>query len=216
MTEKTRTFESGATRNSEEGKLDYEGFLSPLVLRRYAEYLNSHRQLEDGTTRDSDNWQQGMPLSVYMKSLWRHLMAAWTEHRGARSGHNAIQVALCAVIFNASGYLHELLVDRGENQESLPGDIIYHETHCNIARWGCGICSCGTSAPKIVSQRKPKEPIVVFPDGTLQCMACDNTWREKQKEMCDGCGQGILSNPMRTTFGTFHGKKCIRQFNARR
>ncbi len=112
-----RRFESGATRNSEEGKLDYEGFLSPLVLKRYAEYLNSHRELEDGTTRDSDNWQQGIPLSVYMKSMWRHFMDLWTLHRRPQvppeDDARPIEVACCAVLFNVSGYLHELLKRRG-------------------------------------------------------------------------------------------------------
>ncbi len=114
MTKEIREFEGGATRNSEEGKLDYEGFLSPLVLRRYAEYLDSHRALEDGTMRDSDNWQRGMPLDVYMKSMWRHFMDLWTMHRTPGTilrhtlGYN-IEVALCAILFNASGYLHELL-----------------------------------------------------------------------------------------------------------
>ena len=118
MTETKRTFDTGANRNSEEGKLDYEGFLSPLVLQRYAEYLNSHRRLEDGTLRDSDNWQKGMPLSVYMKSMWRHFMAAWKLHRGypAPSGgyeqSKLFEDALCGVLFNASGYLHELLVKK--------------------------------------------------------------------------------------------------------
>ena len=40
---KIRTFETGATRDTELGKLDYEGFLSPTVLKAYAEYLNKHR-----------------------------------------------------------------------------------------------------------------------------------------------------------------------------
>jgi len=31
-----RQFESGATRDTEDGKLDYEGFLSPAVLLRFA------------------------------------------------------------------------------------------------------------------------------------------------------------------------------------
>ena len=66
-----RTFNTGATRDSDEGKLDFEGFLSPLVIERYAEYLNAHRVQSDGKLRDSDNWQNGMGLSVYMKSLWR-------------------------------------------------------------------------------------------------------------------------------------------------
>lgn len=107
----TRTFESGANRNSEEGKLDYEGFLSPLVLRRYAQYMNHHRKLEDGTLRASDNWQKGMPPGVYMKSLLRHVMDAWTIHRGWLIGQS-IEVALCAILFNANGYLHEIIKAR--------------------------------------------------------------------------------------------------------
>ena len=118
--EKTRTFDGGATRNSEEDKLDYEGFLSDLVIERYAQYLHSHRALEDGTLRDSDNWQRGMPLSVYMKSAWRHLKSWWSLHRmqfrGRYPNHKLLEDAICGVIFNASGYLHELLVEPRENE----------------------------------------------------------------------------------------------------
>ena len=108
-----RKFVSGATRNSEEGKLDFEGFLSPLVIRRYAEYLHSHRKLEDGSMRDSDNWQNGMPLSVYMKSGFRHFMDWWGYHRRWLHG-NTLEDVLCGVIFNASGYLHEYLKGQRE------------------------------------------------------------------------------------------------------
>lgn len=103
-----RIFDTGANRNSDEGKLDYEGFLSPLVLKRYAEYLHGHRALKDGTTRDSDNWQKGMPLSVYMESMWRHFWLTWACHRQWEP-RKLIEGALCGVIFNASGYLHEIL-----------------------------------------------------------------------------------------------------------
>lgn len=104
-----RTFDTGANRNREENKLDYEGFLSPLVLKRYAQFLDKHRYLENGTLRDSDNWQKGIPLSAYMKSMWRHFMTVWTKHRAIELDDGGIEEALCAVIFNASGYLHELL-----------------------------------------------------------------------------------------------------------
>lgn len=108
FTHQMRTFDSGATRDSDTNKLDYEGFLSPLVLRRYAEYLNKHRKQANGKTRDSDNWQKGIPLKAYMKSMWRHFMEVWASYR--RCGlHIDQEEALCAVIFNASGYLHELL-----------------------------------------------------------------------------------------------------------
>lgn len=108
----TRTFDTGANRDTDEGKLDYEAFLSPLVLERYAQYLHEHRKLPDGTLRGGDNWQKGMPLSVYMKSGWRHFHAWWAIHRGWWSGttrKKRLEDAICAVIFNASGYLHEHL-----------------------------------------------------------------------------------------------------------
>lgn len=104
-----RQFDTGATRDSEEGKFDYEGFLSPLVLKRYAEYLNKHRVQADGNLRDSDNWQQGIPQEVYMKSAWRHFMDWWTIHRCYAQTSYSLEEAICALLFNAMGYLHEHL-----------------------------------------------------------------------------------------------------------
>jgi hypothetical protein len=105
---KLRTFESGATRDSNEGKLDYEACLSPLVLKRYAQYAKATSILPDGTIRPQDNWQRGFPLQEVMKSLWRHFIDVWTNHRGVRS-ELPIEEALCALIFNAQCYLHEVL-----------------------------------------------------------------------------------------------------------
>lgn len=103
-----REFETGATRDSDEGKLDFEGFFSPLVLQRYAEYMNKHRVQADGGLRDSDNWQHGIPKDAYIKSGWRHFMDWWMAHRGLPS-REGIEEALCALIFNAMGYLFEIL-----------------------------------------------------------------------------------------------------------
>lgn len=104
---KKRTFETGANRNSDEGKFDYEGFLSPLVLERFAQYMHKHRFLEDGTMRDADNWQLGIPKNAYMSSAWRHFFDWWKQHRGYKS-QEELEESVCALIFNASGYLHEL------------------------------------------------------------------------------------------------------------
>lgn len=101
-----RKFESGATRDDDDTKLDYEAFLSPLVLERYAEFLHKNRVQADGGLRSGDNWQRGMSLPVYMKSLARHFMEAWMCHRGHRRG---IEDALCGVLFNTMGYLFEVL-----------------------------------------------------------------------------------------------------------
>lgn len=60
-------------------------------------------------------WQRGIPKDQYMKSLWRHFMDLWKLHRGhlARDRITGREItpdeALCAVLFNAMGYLHELL-----------------------------------------------------------------------------------------------------------
>lgn len=119
-----REFETGATRDKEDGKFDYEGFLSPLALERFAAYMNSHRKQADGNLRDSDNWQKGIPLKVYMKSGWRHLFSWWKIHRGRRvfderDGHEVtIDEAICGLIFNAFGYLHVLMMKKADDEEN--------------------------------------------------------------------------------------------------
>lgn len=100
-----REFTTGATRDGDTDKLDYEGFLCPLVLRRYAEFMHKNRFQADGKIRDSDNWQKGFPRSVYMKSAFRHFMAVWQSHRDGKVS----QEELCALLFNLMGLLHEEL-----------------------------------------------------------------------------------------------------------
>ena len=108
-----REFETGATRDTDNDKLDYDGFLSPLVLKRYAQYLDKHRIQADGNLRESDNWQKGIPFTVYMKSGWRHFMDWWSLHReNVPVDSEKLEDALCAVLFNAMGYLHEYLKPR--------------------------------------------------------------------------------------------------------
>lgn len=105
---KIRQFSTGATRDTDAGKLDFDGFLSPLVLRRYADYMHGHRKLPDGSLRASDNWSLGIDREVYMKSLWRHFFAVWEENKGIETPDGLV-ANLCAVLFNASGMLHEVL-----------------------------------------------------------------------------------------------------------
>lgn len=106
-----RRFSTGATRDTGEDKLDYEGFLSPLVVERYAEYMHKNRHQSDGSLRDSDNWQKGIPQDAYMKSGYRHFMDWWLDHRNYKS-REGLEEALCGLIFNAMGYLHEHLKER--------------------------------------------------------------------------------------------------------
>lgn len=112
---KTRKFDTGATRDTDEGKYDYEGILSPRVLERFGEYMNKHRVQSDGSLRDSDNWQKGIPKDAYVKSGFRHLMDWWKEHRGIAT-KDGLEEALCALMFNVMGYLHEHLKEK-ENEQ---------------------------------------------------------------------------------------------------
>jgi hypothetical protein len=108
LSDTMRTFASGATRNTDTDKLDYEGFLSPYVLERYAKYLHKHRIQADGKLRASNNWAKGIPKDVYIKSLFRHFMDLWKAHKAAVTG-DSLEDSLCGVLFNTQGYLFEVL-----------------------------------------------------------------------------------------------------------
>jgi hypothetical protein len=130
-----RQFETGATRDADDDKFDYEGFLSPTVLTRYAEYMHLHRVQKDGKLRDSDNWQKGIPIGVYMKSLWRHFMDVWKLYRtylgGKKIDRYLLEEALCACMFNVMGMLHEVSKWKTEVVENYP---------VPTSRWeGCGV-----------------------------------------------------------------------------
>lgn len=121
-----RTFESGAKRDTDEGKLDYEGFLCPFVETRFAEYMNKHRVCADGSLRDSDNWQKGIPIPVYMKSLLRHTWELWRMHRDKfyNDKPHCKEEVLCAIKFNVNGLLHEMLKSHGQEVQQPEDDAI--------------------------------------------------------------------------------------------
>lgn len=104
-TPKVRTFETGATRDNDESKHDFDGFLSPHVLDAFGAYMHKHRHQADGKLRDSDNWQKGIPRTQYRKSAWRHFLAWWKKHR---NGEDTTEEG-CAILFNIMGDLHEAL-----------------------------------------------------------------------------------------------------------
>lgn len=122
VNQQVRQFQSGATRNTADNKHDYEGFFNPAVVYEFGRYMHSHRRQRDGSLRDSDNWQKGIPFAIYVKSLLRHTLDFWRLHRGYTvidpdTGIPATkQELLCAIMFNAMGYLKELLDPAGENR----------------------------------------------------------------------------------------------------
>lgn len=110
-TSQVREFSTGATRDTDMEKPDYEGFLSPRVIQAFGEYMHKHRKQSDGTLRASDNWQKGIPKDAYMKSAWRHFFDIWTEHRGLKSREGMMD-ALMGTLFNIMGYAHEYIKEQ--------------------------------------------------------------------------------------------------------
>jgi hypothetical protein len=153
-----RTFSTGATRDTEQGKLDYEGFLSPIVLERYAQYLHKHRVQSDGNLRDSDNWQKGISKDTYMKSAWRHFMDWWGEHRGIHTSEAGIEDAMMGLLFNVMGYAYEHL--RKTTPETAPG---YGEKpEIPVSKRNCSNCGFEN-----------------LPSTDLECNGCCGTFDHK-------------------------------------
>lgn len=113
---KMRDFGNGAIRTNDTGRPDYEGYLSPLALEAFGEYMLKHQTCADGTQRNSDNWQKGMTKESYMKGLLRHAFHLWARLRGwpvrdPGAAPNVIEDC-CAAWFNIQGMLHELCKER--------------------------------------------------------------------------------------------------------
>jgi hypothetical protein len=116
-----RSFDSGATRDTAEGKLDMEGFTHPMVMLQFAKYMNMNRVQSDGQLRDSDNWQKGIPTEAYVKSLRRHHDDVWLEWRNFPTEAGMI-AALCGIMFNTMGMLKEILQNREWELQDFDGD----------------------------------------------------------------------------------------------
>lgn len=111
-----RTFETGATRDSNTDKLDFSGFLSPRALRRFARYMHKHRRQADGTLRASSNWKKGIPIPSYVESMVRHVVDFWEAYEDGAMAE-AEELA-CAIMFNTQGYLHETTKPSQAGQDS--------------------------------------------------------------------------------------------------
>lgn len=114
-----RTFDTGATRDTEVGKMDYVGFESALVSQRFAEYMDLNRKQPDGTVRGSANWKNGIPQDAYLRSLARHMKDLELHAEGfPNAAREDIESALCAILFNARGMLFEILKDKYNAENS--------------------------------------------------------------------------------------------------
>ena len=108
-----READTGATRDVANTKPQYEGYNASIVEWRYGQYMLKHQEQTDGVTRASDNWQKGMPRQWFIDSLYRHFVDVVLYHDNhPEIMTEDIEEALCAILFNAKGYLYEVLLNR--------------------------------------------------------------------------------------------------------
>ncbi len=117
-----RKSDTGAIRNSDVDKINYQGALSPLVLESYGQYIQKHSLLPDGTRRNNKNWQKlfGTPKEhrqVCIESAWRHFIDLLKEHDGYDS-QDGIDEALGGLMFNIQAYWFSLLKEGKDGNKS--------------------------------------------------------------------------------------------------
>ncbi len=118
-----RGYGTGGVRSELGDKLQYEGFFSPAVLLRRAQYMKKHQEQEDGKHRQPDNWQKGMTKEDYIDSAFRHFMFWWLTHREEwKATDDELEEAICALMFNCEGYLFEMM-----REEPRFGEVIHVE-----------------------------------------------------------------------------------------
>mgnify|MGYP001773548666 CR=1 FL=1 len=192
--EAIRTFATGATRDTDEGKLDYEGFLSPLVLTCFAEYMHVNRVQSDGSLRASDNWQKGIPVEQYMKSMFRHFMAVWTTHR--RCDNADIEEQLCALLFNVQGMLHEKLKtkqnidDEGftsEEIEAYEKELAACEEEAYAEKTLESFIETYIDAPVELAENRTC-PVCGVPEGFAHKGWCETMQVQAKHTQCELCG----------------------------
>jgi len=133
-----RTFDTGATRDDDTHKVDYDGFVSIPALRAFGQYMRTHQVQADGTLRDSDNWRKGIPIEAYRKSMWRHFLDV-AETLGVEGRKTDAIEALCALMFNVQGALHELVKP---NEAAASAAIKWYDaSKVCLARCGMHVCT---------------------------------------------------------------------------
>ncbi len=128
---KTRKFNTGATRDNNTDKPNYAGFFSPLVIKRFGEYMMKHQVLPDGSKRNADNWKQlfgDNHATVCFESNLRHVIDLWLIHDDMASlSRDEHQDVLCAMMFNTMAELYKILKDKHEEPEKLFSLSVFHK-----------------------------------------------------------------------------------------
>lgn len=83
-----RTFDTGATRDIDDWKLEYSRYIHPLADYSFAEYMKS-KQIIWWEYRRWDNWQKWIPPESLFDSLIRHIEIVKLLYKG----YNIIEVS---------------------------------------------------------------------------------------------------------------------------
>lgn len=117
---KIRKLDSGAVRDTDNGKFEYLGFMHPLNDYSFAKYMHEHRKMADGSLRDSNNWWAGFGLDVCIQSLVRHVEDLKMIYAGyyvyeKRDGTKAERIVLKERLKKLPGNYKEITVEESTN-----------------------------------------------------------------------------------------------------
>jgi len=110
-----RKFETGAIRDSDEGKIKYVDAICLEFFQMYGSYMRKHCVQKDGQCRSTSNWKKGFGLDVTIDSFFRHAVDFVLSHYGipvdSKLSHEDLA---CAVRFNLEAYMQEYLDKKKE------------------------------------------------------------------------------------------------------
>lgn len=104
-------FNTGAIRDSQEGKPDFIETISFTAHNRYARYMTGKKQ-----KYGAGNFKKGIPIESYERSLLRHI-DKYFRNKYENGQDEPLEDHLAAIRFNVDGIMHE------EEQAKLRGKI---------------------------------------------------------------------------------------------
>lgn len=101
MSQDKTQFETGALRDSQEGKEDYVETVSYTAMKRFAQYMTGKKK-----RYGAGNFKKGIPIESYEQSLMRHIQKYFAnKYEGGDCEKE--EDHLSAILFNAFGIIHE-------------------------------------------------------------------------------------------------------------
>lgn len=99
--QKITKFDTGAIRDTQDGKEDYIETLSWTALKRYAQYMTGKK-----AKYGEGNFKKGIPIKNYEQSLVRHVQK-YMENKYEGGFIEKDYDHLSAIVFNTFGIMHE-------------------------------------------------------------------------------------------------------------